>query len=454
VGLLALVPAFLEWSIQIRSDQLALAFGVWGGVALLASRRHAAFAGLAGLLFGAGFLASQKVVYVAALVGVLALGQLRLARELRPARDLLRAAACLAAFALVVAAFHFATTTALDVPREQSALAALTPAVVDKQMSEFEYYRNTIGFSQYLDILPTLGPHLLLLAALLATTVARLRARRLRADGLWIAWALLATGLAVGAFHASAFSYFWMTLGLFPAVALAVAAGPLRAALPADHQRIAAVASAGLWLVLVTQGSVRIADLSIDTQAVQRESLAFVHRNFEVADAGFHPEHGPFCRREADPIRVYFSQVIFRHFAGDTREAHTRRLLEDFRQRPVKFVLQSFRLNQFPVEIRRFLAGNYQPYRASVFVAGRHLAGSAGERDEFELIVPGRYRWLPFSGPQPIRIGPQTLAPGETAEFEAGPHTASFVENVPGGMLVLALADPPAKAPLAFYKRY
>jgi hypothetical protein len=454
VGLLALVPAFLEWSIQIRTDQLALAFGVWGGVALLASRRHAGLAGLAGLLFGAGFLASQKVVYVGALVGVLALGQLRLAREFRPARECRRAAACLAAFALLIAAFHLATTTALDVPSEQGALAALTPSVVGRQISEFEYYRKTIGFSQYRDILPTLGPHLLLLAALLATTVASLRVRRVRADGLWIAWALLATGLAVGAFHASAFAYFWMTLGLFPAVALAVAAGPLRAALPAGRQRITALTTAGLWLVLVAQGSVRVADLSIDTQAIQRESLEFVHRNFEGADAGFHPEHGPFCRREADPIRVYLSQVIFRHFAGDSREARTRGLLEDFRRRPVKFVLQSFRLNQFPVEIRRFLAGNYQPYRASVFVAGRHLTGSAGERDEFELIVPGRYRWLPFSGPQPIQIGPRTLAPGETAEFEAGPHTASFVEDVPGGMLVLALHDPPAEAPLEFYKRY
>ena len=33
VALLALVPAFLEWSIQVRSDQVALAAGVWGGAA-------------------------------------------------------------------------------------------------------------------------------------------------------------------------------------------------------------------------------------------------------------------------------------------------------------------------------------------------------------------------------------------------------------------------------------
>jgi hypothetical protein len=32
VGLLALLPAFLESSIQVRADQVALAAGVWGGV--------------------------------------------------------------------------------------------------------------------------------------------------------------------------------------------------------------------------------------------------------------------------------------------------------------------------------------------------------------------------------------------------------------------------------------
>ena len=45
ISLVALIPAFLEWSIQVRTDQIALAGGVWGGVALLASRRRPLFAG-------------------------------------------------------------------------------------------------------------------------------------------------------------------------------------------------------------------------------------------------------------------------------------------------------------------------------------------------------------------------------------------------------------------------
>ena len=48
-----------------------------------------------------------------------------------------------------------------------------------------------------------------------------------------VAWAVLALGVAVLLFHAAAFSYFWMTLGLFPAVAFTLSRDSLRAALAA-----------------------------------------------------------------------------------------------------------------------------------------------------------------------------------------------------------------------------
>jgi hypothetical protein len=365
-----------------------------------------------------------------------------------------RLLATVAAFLGLIAAFDAATTVGLEVPEGQSALASLTPSVVGKQLSEFDYYRKTIGFSQYLGILPSLVPHALLLAALIAATIAGLLARKERMDGLWIAWATLALGGAVAAFHASAFAYFWMTLGLFPAVALAVSADSLRRALPDGRERTAALVTAGLWLLLVSQGAVRAAEMSIDTQGVQRESLAFVHRNFESTDAGFHPEHGPFCRREDETLGLYFSQVLYRHFAGPHRETYARNFLGHFRERPVKFLLESFRLNQFPVEIRRFFAENYQPYRASVFVAGRRLEGDRGQPIPFELIAAGRYRWLPFQEPQIVRIGDQVLEPGQVAHFDAGQHAAEFSVEAGMGMLVLALDDPPSLAPLSFYKSY
>ena len=130
-----------------------------------------------------------------------------------------------------------------------------------------------------------------------------------------------------------------------------------------------------------------------------------------------------------------------------------KRALESrFRQRPVTFMVQSFRLNQFPIELRRFWAEHYQPYRASVFVAGRKLEGARGETGDLALIVPGRYRWLPLAGPQPLTIEGRLVPPGGILALERGSHTVRFVEDVPGGILVLALEEPPGAAPVRFYQ--
>ena len=78
-ALVALVPAVLEASLQVRTDQIALAGGAWGGALLLVSRRRPALALVAGACFGVAFLGSQKALYVGALAGLLAAGQLALA---------------------------------------------------------------------------------------------------------------------------------------------------------------------------------------------------------------------------------------------------------------------------------------------------------------------------------------------------------------------------------------
>ena len=211
---------------------------------------------------------------------------------------------------------------------------------------------------------------------------------------------MLTLGAGVAAFHAGAFFYFWMTLGLFPAVAFALALAPLRDALLPAGARPRALAAALLWAALAVPGAVKAAQLLADTQGVQRESLAFIRRNFAPGDAGFHPERALFCGPTASPLPLYFSQTIFRDFVGPQAEANLAHMEQRFRGEPIKFLVQSFRLNQFPLELRRFWAENYQPYRASVFVAGRRLEGARGATSPFELIVPGRYRWLPLDAPR------------------------------------------------------
>ena len=119
-----------------------------------------------------------------------------------------------------------------------------------------------------------------------------------------------------------------------------------------------------------------------------------------------------------------------------------------FRSQPVHYLVESFRLNQFPLPLRRFFAENYQPYRNSVFVAGRRL--EAGDEQEFELFVEGPYRWIPFDGPHRASIDGTAVAPGEVVVLAAGPHAARVEEGA--GMLVLSLGEPPGPAPLPFYE--
>jgi hypothetical protein len=450
VALLGLVPAFLDASVQVRTDQIALAGGAWGGAALLASRRRPGLALAAGLAFGVGMLGSQKVVYVAALAGLLAAGQLWLGRELRPRREALRVLLCAGAGAAVLAGFALAVRLAFALPEVTPSQVPIDTASVSGGLSLFEFYRRTIGWHQYEEMLPSLAAHGLLLAGLAMATLRGAGERRRR---LALAWAVLALGLAVGLFHAAAFSYFWMTLGLFPALALALAREPvLHDALPAPRARRLAVA--GFALLLALPASLGLAARWVDAQRVQRESLRFVHRNFDRAAAGFQPERALFCQDGAQPGLTWFSQQIYHQFGRDPaeRDRLAHRLVDEFRSTPVLFLVQSFRLDQFPAEVRRFWSDNYQPYRASVFVAGRRLSGARGQRSEFELVAPGRYRWLPLAAPRSVSIDGRVVRPGEVLAFAPGRHEASFVEDVEGGLLVLALKEPPGEAPQRFYR--
>jgi hypothetical protein len=450
VALLALVPAFLEWSIQVRTDQIALAGGVWGGAALLASRRRPALALAAGALLGIGFLSSQKLLYVAALVGLLALAQVAFGRQMRLRREALRAGLCALGFAACLLALYLTTSREIAIAPDHATLSA---SVVRNGLSSFDLYRKTIGWSQYRAMLPTLVPHFVLLGALAAATLAAWRRRGTSRPALTLAWLILILGVAVGSFHAAAFFYFWMTLGLFPALAFAVARQPICGLLP-DAGRIRHLAIAGFWLALAGPGILEMAVMLDDTQKVQRDSFDFINSNFQVSDAGFHPESALFCRGDGQPLQHYFSADIYLRFGTPNSEPNRARLIQQFRDEPIVFIVESFRLNQFPVEIRRFWADNYQPYRASVFVAGRRLAGRGGSSSAFELVAPGEYRWLPNTGPQPITLDGQSLDAGEVMYLASGEHVADFPEDVPGGILVLALEEPPGLAPLAFYMAY
>jgi len=450
VALLALTPAWLDSSLQVRTDHIALAGAAWGGALLLLSAQRPALALAAGACFGLGFLGSQKALYGIALAGLLTAGVTLREDRLRPGRETLRCAGLALGFVAAVGLFRLWAHANFDVAETSQVHRLLDAKSVARGLSLFDFYRNTIGWSQYRAMLTDLVPHALFIGALLAVTLHALRARSADRSALLLACAALALGAAVALFHVAAFDYFWLTLGVFPAAALALGCGPIVARLPAQTRRAAVLGFVALLgAPAVLHGAARLSD----TQAVQRESLAFVHRNFGAETAGFHPESGLFCQEGAQPLPTFFSQHIHKRFAGPHRAQHTRWLLEMFRETPVAFLVQSFRLNQFPPDVRQFWHDNYQPYRASVFVAGRRLSGARGESADFELLVPGRYRWLPSGGATPLAIEEHVLAPGESLTLEPGPHTARFIEEVPDGLLVLALNDPPGEAPLLFYRQ-
>jgi hypothetical protein len=449
VALLSLLPVFLEWSLQVRTDQLALAGAVWGGFALLRSERNPGLALLAGLAFGAGWLSSQKLAYAAAFAVLLAIGRLHVQREWRFPRDGWRAALMLAGFGTVLLCFRAVLMTWFTLPETHAALHVLGPQLDAARHSVFPFYRSTIGYDQYLPILPTLAPHALLLLGLLVAQVQSWR-RGEPDRRAAVVLALLLLGLVVGGFHAAAFSYFWMTLGLFPAAAAALAVGPLREALVARHPGWLRPAAVALWTAILVPALLSSADLLRDRQAVQRDSLTFVHRNFADNQRGFHPEGALFCAAPQG-LGIWLSHRIYRTFESDSREANARRVEAWFRNEPVHYVLQSFRLNQLPLELRRFLARHYQPYRDSVFVAGERLVGE--DARSFDLLVDGRYRWIPFEGPFAAEIDGAPLAPGGVVRLPAGPHTGRVVGGG-AGILVLSLEDPPGPAPLAFYEPF
>jgi len=230
VAFLVLVPVWLRWSLQIRTDQWAIAFILWGGVCLLASKERSSWlSALAGGLMMCGYLATQKAVYVSALVGTVVLGHHLIAREWRWKRELGRVGLMMLGGAMVFYVYK------LGVSLFNQPYTPISAGVGISIFEVFAWYRKWVGFRVYEAMLPTLWPHMIFLGVLIATSSWAIYERLFRRKQpprvtrwreLMVAWALLALGYKIMTFHASAFPYFWLTLGLFPAAAVFFAYGP------------------------------------------------------------------------------------------------------------------------------------------------------------------------------------------------------------------------------------
>jgi hypothetical protein len=441
VAMLALVPVFMRWSVQVRTDQPAIAAALWASVALLASRRRPWLAGVAGALFVLGYLFSQKAIYVAALGGVIVMGDLAVdvpvgwSRELR--RSAWRAAWLAVGAAVVMIAWRVTMSLLYDTVAPSGGVAGV--------LSVFDYYRERFGYRVYRGMLPTLYPHVASLVLLVPALWVAYRGRTAQRRPLLVALAVAALGLAVGAFHTAAFPYFWMTLGLFPACAIALGWPGIAAAVPPRASKLIAI---GLWAGLLLVAVPYRREVLEDTQTVQRDTFAFIDRNFNRTARGFNADGGLFCRGDPEPFPVYLREHVERGFGGPDGDRQADLFIAEFRTRPVAFMIDDFLLQPFPGSVREFWSAHYVPYYASALVAGRPLHGPAGNQVEIDIIVAGDYRW---SGPGRISIEGTPVEAGATIRLPAGAHTTTLVEDTQGGVLTLALAEPPRPSPTPFH---
>jgi hypothetical protein len=433
VSCLACIPAVIRWSLHVRTDQPAVACALWAGIALLASRDRKRLAFLAGGLLGVGYLFSQKAVYVAAMAGVLAVGDLYIAQRVDWRREASRALSAIAA-AVVVVATYILVVRAFFIPPDAFA--------VDRNLDMLHWYRYVLRYRVYKDMLPTLYP---LLALLLIVFVASIRAFRLGATErrpALIALTIITLGIAVLRFHTATFPYFWITLGIFPAVAIGIGWSSVEAWLPRANKLI--VACGALWfLALATR--MRVETLA-DTQTAQRNAFAFV-ADLGPNARGFHADGALVCRRDPAPFPVFLGSSIKHRFGGPGGRDYMEKFIADFRSRPVSYIVNTYRLAVFPSAIRDFWNQHYVPYRANVLLAGKAVSGT----DLVEIIVPGRYRWISPTA-EALEIDGRKLTAGGAVDLFGGKYEVRVLGRG-NGMLVLAVDEPPLEDSAPFYDR-
>jgi hypothetical protein len=445
LGLWVLAAHFLRFSVQVRTDQPAVLMGLWGGVALLASRRRPGWAAVAGVLFGIGFLASQKLLYVGGLVGIMTGGWHLIHGDFRWRRELVRAGLAGAAFVLVMLGFREAVSTVM------SGAPPLLP--VSGQMRVFDYYREYLGFRLYRQMLPLLLPQVIVVGLLAIVTFDWARARGRHGAELAVAWAVLAAGLFVVAFHAGRFPYFYIVLGLFPATIGALVTGPMLERLEGRRQELVLIGV--LWVPLTFIALAQAVVMLMDDQRHQHESLAFVERNFPPEARGFEGQAAFTCRHDPEPFKTRFFMHVLADFQGEAGHAEVERMLGEFRARPVQYMIDPREHEPYPHPLREFWATRYVLYRSHVRIPGRELRGEPGREDELEIIVPGEYRWWADEGAaRPLLVGADTVPAGGVVTLARRGVVRLALPEGGGGVFALSVAEPPAPDSTPFYRRF
>ena len=433
VALLAFLPAFVAWSVQVRTDQAALAAAVWGGVCLLSDRRRLAV--LSGVLFGLALLCTQKAVYTGALGGLLWITAI-LAR-VRPLALRSRNSELVArTYQALVVALGAAATLAIYAYLVPVSANLVAHGSVVSGWEDMQWVRTRMGYRAYMVEASQAPLHIVLLLGL---TIASLRAvcgqTRWDCHLLGTSWAVLVLGVAVILFHGSSYPYFVMTAGLFPAVALGMASGGFAKLLGKRRQFVAALA-----FLLLVLGSTRITlEVLSGSQANQRDTMRWIRSSGLTAHRGYQVDAALICVGDPDPLPGLSHRIN----RGMVSEFEFIDLIEEFRRRPIAYIVDADRKVGFPPNVEKFWAEHYRWYYGSVSVAGFSIQPKPGA-NTIDVIVPGRYRWIPNRKQNEValQVAGSVIKAGSSAPLPVGTH--EFVTQPPGsaGVLVLDLRVP------------
>jgi hypothetical protein len=436
VAAFALVPLFLRWSLQVRTDQPAVALAMWSGVALLVSRDRARWSIVAGLLLGIGYLFSQKAVYIGALVGLVAVGQHYIAEDFQWRRELKRAAGLGVGVLVAIGLYRVVVPLVYSPPRAVS---------LEVGLDLFKWYKAVLRYRLYPSMLTSVLPQLGLLVLVFVAALRSFRQRTKERRSLLVALAVMLLGYAIGRFHTASFPYFWITIGVFPATAITFGWKGVRAMLPRASSWIAGAAAILMVLLAIRYR----AETLHDTQTVQRDSFAFVEQ-LPRGWRGFHTDGALVCRNDPAPFKVYLGQDIQRRLFGAGSAARRREFISEFGSRPVAYLVRTQRFSNFPEEIKKFWKTHYVAYAGPVELAGRSLEGTPGTVISIEIIVAGAYRW---HSQLPITVDGRHVAANGTVDLAAGAHRVTLVSGADGESLVLAVPMPPRPSDTPFYAK-
>lgn len=441
VALLAFLPAFVAWSVQVRTDQAALAAATLGGAFLLSDRR--AHALVAGTLFGIAVLCTQKGAYVIGLAGALWLSATiarahALPSEQRKSEILRRLyQSTLVAGSGMTTIFAYLALTPADI-------SFASERAISSNWNTMLRVREIVGFRAYATAAKQALVHgLLLLGLLIAGLRAAMHRRWLDGHLLVTCWLVLLLGCLVALVHGSSWAYFIMTLGLFVAVALGLSVGHLAQALGRSRPLVL-----GLLLVALVLGSVQTtAEMLQGHQSNQRESLGWIRSSGLRAHRGYQVDGALVCMADPDPIRPMSHRLNM----GPLSPEETSAFVNEFRSKQVAYVIDLGSLGYFPSEVLEFWSAHYLWHFGAVWVAGFSVSDGPHPQS-VDVIAPGRYRWLPMPPHRDAQlvVSGVTLAPGSQIWLETGQHSLMVEPATATGNLVLDIESHPDPRIYAF----